>query len=500
MASRTARSAWSLGAGLAFTGVTTLTGLLCTPLLLKWLGSERFGVYRTLVDILAYLTLLDLGFGAALGASLAAAQGRGDSARVSELVAAGLKRYVRIGVGMLAAAGALIAMLPRLIPVRQLAPWELTLAGAISLVPILFLPTSVYRSLLEARQAGYVVQSLQIAQSVTTTIFLLLAAWLQWGLPGQAAANSLAMILAQLSFFYFATQSGKRFDYKTPRRELISQIGKLQWPSLVYVFTGRIGLLSDNIIVASMLSPQLVVPFYLTQRLATLAATQLQQVGNATWAGLVELHAQGMRTQFQDRLFELTAMVSGAAFAILGPIAAFNHHFIRLWVGPGNDAGAGVILLCCANSWFLALFTLWTWPVTGVGLIAKLLPIQIPATVLNVVVSIAATKYIGLEGPLIGTIAGFLVVSSWGFARLLSREMGVSASGLWNSAAMQLWWGLPYFGALWIISHSIGSLNLVPASAMASLSILGGFGLWWSFGLTSSARTHWRSRLSLVFA
>ncbi len=399
MAGRTVRSAWSLGAGLALTGVTTLTGFLCTPVLLKWLGSERFGAYRTLVDILAYLTLLDLGFGAALSASLASAQGRGNAAQVRELVAAGLKRYVRIGAGMLAAAGVLIAALPRLIPVRQLAPWELTGAGAIALVPILFLPTSVYRSLLEARQAGYVVQSLQIAQSITTTLLLLLAAWLGWGLPGQAAATSFAMILAQLSFFYFATQSGSRFDFKTPRRELISQVSKLQWPSLAYVFTGRIGLLSDNIIVASILTPGMVVPFYLTQRLASLATTQLQQVGNATWAGLVELHAQGMRAEFQDRLFELTAMVSGAALAILGPIAAFNHHFIRLWVGAANDAGPGVILLCCANSWFLALFTLWTWPVMGLGLIAKLLPIQIPATLLNVVVSVAATPGCGARLP-----------------------------------------------------------------------------------------------------
>src|SRR5260370_40850971 len=111
MGGRTVRSAWSLGAGLALTGVTTLTGFLCTPVLLKWLGTERFGVYRTLVDILAYLTLLDLGFGAALSASLATAQGRGDSAHVRELVAAGLKRDVRIGARMLASAGDLVATL-----------------------------------------------------------------------------------------------------------------------------------------------------------------------------------------------------------------------------------------------------------------------------------------------------------------------------------------------------------------------------------------------------
>lgn len=489
-----------MGAGLAATGVTTVTGFLCTPILLRLLGWERFGAYRTLVDVFAYLTFLDLGFGAALSASLAGAQGRGDQERVRQLTSAGLKRYCLIASGMIAAAGLLIMTLPRLIHTRQVSSRELMSAGAIILVPLILLPASVYRSLLEARQTGYIVQGVQAGQALATTALLLFTAWRGWGLPGQAAATAVVLVAAQICYFLFVTKSGHRLDYAKPKPELVREVGRLQWPSLLYVITGRVGLLSDNIVIASMLAPGLVAPFYLTQRLATVATTQIQQVGNATWAGLVELYSQGMHSQFRNRLYELTTMVSGAAVAILAPIAAFNHHFIRLWVGGANDAGAGLVLLSCANGWFLSLFTLWMWPMTGIGRIAKLLPVQVSSTVLNVIVSILATKYVGMEGPLIGTLAGFTLISSWGFTTLLSREMGVSARELWRAALTQFCWGLPYLSLLWLFSHSVQRFPLLPLSATAFLAVLSGLAMWWTFGVTPTARTAWRNRVSLIFA
>jgi O-antigen/teichoic acid export membrane protein len=463
------------------------------------LGGERYGVYRTLLDIFAYLTLLDLGFGAALGASLAGAQGKGDSQQVRELISAGLRRYIRIGLGMLLVSAVLVAALPRLIHVRQLSSREMMTAGLISMTPILFIPISTYRALLEARQEGYIVQLIQISQSLLATILLLITARLGWRLPGQAGATSAALILAQLSTFFFATRF-RGVEFGHARQETVSLVQRLQWPSLVYVITGRIGLLSDNVVISSMLAPALVAPFYLTQRVVTVATTQLQQVGSATWAGMVELVARGMKREFREKMLDLTSMVSGGALAVLAPIAAFNQHMIRVWVGSSNDAGAGIVLLSCVNAWFLALFTLWTWPVTGLGLISKLLPTQILSTLVNLVVSIVATKYIGLAGPLIGTLAGFAGIASWGFPRVLAQELGVEPRSLWASAALQLCWGLPYLGALWIISHSMAPMRTVPLGCASLLAVFGGIALWWTFGLSKAARSHWRHRLSFVFA
>ncbi len=73
---------------------------------------------------------------------------------------------------------------------------------------------------------------------------------------------------------------------------------------------GRVSLLTDNIVVSGLLSPALVTPFVLTQRLTSLAQRELQTIGNASWAALAELSAQGRKDVFSRRLLELTRVVA----------------------------------------------------------------------------------------------------------------------------------------------------------------------------------------------
>ena len=47
-------------------GLNTLIGLLYTPFMLRMLGQSEFGLYSLAASVIAYLTVLDLGFGNAI--------------------------------------------------------------------------------------------------------------------------------------------------------------------------------------------------------------------------------------------------------------------------------------------------------------------------------------------------------------------------------------------------------------------------------------------------
>ncbi|MDH6312740.1 O-antigen/teichoic acid export membrane protein [Parabacteroides sp. PFB2-10] len=47
-------------------GLNTAVGLLYTPYLLRMLGQSEYGLYSLVASIIAYLTILDLGFGNAI--------------------------------------------------------------------------------------------------------------------------------------------------------------------------------------------------------------------------------------------------------------------------------------------------------------------------------------------------------------------------------------------------------------------------------------------------
>lgn len=240
------------------------------------------------------------------------------------------------------------------------------------------------------------------------------------------------------------------------------------------------------------------VPFYLTQQLLALAQFHLRGLGNATWAGLVEMYSQGQSAIFRLRLLELTGTVSGLGMAVLGPIAAYNHHFIGKWVGSASYAGDAVTVIACVNVWFWSIYSLLGWPLFGTGQIGRWVPYAVVFTLVNLTVSILGTLALGLIGPLLGTLLSFLIIYSWALPQVLQQTFELSPRMLWRTALAPLTWGLPYAAILWLVARTHTPWGWLGLAAEMGLSGLGGLVLWWTLTLNKDARTQWRYRLRSV--
>ena len=493
--SRTRKSALNLAGGLIFTAVTVCVGVLSTPWLLHWLGTERFGTYRVLLDWCAYVGLLELGLGGALSARLAIALGKGEKAIAQSLLAAGLRAYSIVMLGMLVVSAGLMVLLPYVVKSDAIGDTELRLAWLLLLVLILFFPLAVFRLLADARQQSYLVSLLFTLQSLLTTGLLLISAWAGWGLIGQSLSTVLSQLPAVLILMWIGIRSYPIRWLSPPEPEARKSIRALNWPMFIYNTSFRVGILSDTIILAWVMGPAAVVPFFLTQRLATLAQNQLLNIGNSTWAGLVELQSQGHLETFRSRLLELTSLVSGLSLAVLVPIAAFNYHFIARWVGSTNYAGAAVNIIVCLNIWLWAVFYLWGWTLSGTGQISCWTPYAISFTIINLAVSIIGTITLGLVGPLVGTLVAFLFVTSWAMPRVLKRIFGLSPQALWRNALMPFLWALPYAAILGFFTRArmpSGWPELIVEMCSAGVC---GLALWWMIGLSRSSRSIWIARV-----
>jgi O-antigen/teichoic acid export membrane protein len=492
---RTRNSALNLASALAHALASAAASLLAAPLLLRWLGPERLGAYKALTDWIGYLALFELGLGGALMAAFAGRLGQGDHAAVRGMLAAGLRAYCRVMLAQLAGGAALVIALPYLIPLDRLSEGELRVAGAVALLPVVFAPLLVFRSLVEARQRGYVNWLLLTAQVLLMTGLSLLAARFGGGLVGQGGAFAAAQIVILLALAWDGARAYRGAWKVAPAPADRGALWGLSWPTFVHGLTDRIGLVSDNIIIAWILGPAAVVPFYLTQQLAALAQFLLRGVGQATWAGLAELYARGDAAGLRMRLLELTGMVSGLGLAAIAPIAACNRHFVQLWVGRDAYAGEAVTALACFNALLWAVYTLWGWALLGSGQIRRWAPFAMLSTLVNVAVSLIATARLGLAGPLLGTAAGLLLITSWALPRALDRVFGIPPRMLWRAALIPLRWGLPLAAVLRaiVIYHPLeGWLELL---AMAASGSVVGLALWWRLSLGSEERSEWRARL-----
>ena len=493
--SRTQRSAWSVANGLVFTLVSLSIGVVATPLLLSWLGSERFGTYRVLLDWLGYISLFEFGIGGALLARLAVAVGRNDVPATRRLIASGLHVYFGVTLAMVISGIAWVTFLPRLISTSTISNTELRNAALIMLTLVLLTPLSVFRVLAEARQRSYIINMALTVQSVLITGLMLLTAWIGWRLIGQAFALVIVQVFTTLFLIWDGIRVYRGLRLEQSNRETVKDIWSLNWPTFILNLSGRTGLLTDNIIIGWVLGPAAVTGFFLTQRLATIALNQMQYIGNATWAGLVELHVQGESETFRTRLLELTKLVSGLSLCLLGPIAAYNFYFIERWVGALNYAGGAVSLIACINVWLWGIFSLWGWPVSGTGNVRRLAPYATAFTLVNVTISIVGAILLGLIGPLLGTLVAFVTINMWALPRVLNRLFGLSPWQLWRAALAPLVWGVPYVTLTYVVarSHSLqGWFGLILEMMMAGMV---GLALWWTFSLSRSDRAIWLARV-----
>jgi len=499
---RTRRSILTFLAGELFAGVTIIAGLLATPPLLRWLGDERFGAFRVTTDWYGYLSLFELGLSGALLPLLARAIGLEHLELIRQTLAAGVRAYFRASFVMLVGGLGLAATITWLVPVSAANATDLRRACIIVLLGVAFVPLAPFRALVEARQRGYWINALLVLHSLLVTGLALAMAWAGWGISGQC----LAVVLAGVAFrLVLAWAALREFPgllaasiRQAPEAEVWRGLWNLNWPTLIFNLAGRVSLLTDNIIVAGLLGAAPVVPFFVTQRLAMLAQRELQGIGNASWAALAELHARGELKTFNQRLIELTTLVTVLGVACMVPLAAYNRHFVTLWVGPARYGGQALTIIASLNAILLATFSLWGWCVSGTGQIGEMSNAMVIQATINLTLSIILTERLGSLGPVLGTFVSFMAVSVWYLPLLLRRLFGTSLKELIGAIAAPLELGLPYAAIVWWVAEVHEAGGLLKTASEIGVAALLYLASWWLVVLKRPERAGWSERIRVI--
>jgi len=500
---RTGRSVINFASGLMLQITTLGIGLVSTPLLLHWLGDERYGAFRAASDWGNYLNLLELGLGGSLIALLAKAVGTGNRDKIRLTLATGIRAYLNVMCLMLIAAVGLGLGITHLVRVKGILIDELQKGYWLGFLGIFLLPLSPFRLLADASGRSYIANLFILFQSILITTTALLLAKLGFGITGQY----LAILLGSISFQLIMSWDGlrqypdvfKSLGQSQSQVSINRELWQLNRPTLIFNLSGQLSFFTDNIIISYLLNPATVVPFFVTQRLAMLAQTQVQGVGNATWAALVDLYTKGEREKFNTRLIELTKLVAIMGIALMLPIVTYNHYFVKLWVGEDRFGGDFLNLLAGCNGFLLGILSLWGWCFSGTGNVAKIVYPFLLGTIVNFTVSILGTHFFGLIGPLLGTFVGFTTVKLWMLPLRLKELFGTSLKQIFWAIAKPLVFGIPYAVIVWWMARNHtpwGWLGL--GIEMGLIAIIYLF-IAWLFVLNQSQRQEWNNRLSRLF-
>jgi O-antigen/teichoic acid export membrane protein len=431
-AERYRRIAWSTVLAGVGKVISMGTGFISVPLVIGYLGSERYGMWITMSSLVAVLGPLDLGIGFGLLTILSDADGRGDRETARRAVATSLTMLLTIATVALLLFVAAYAFIPwqRLFNVSTAqAASEAGPAAAVLVTSFAIgLPLGVIGLIQLAHQSNYISSAWAIAGNLASLAAILIVIHLHASLPVLVVAlTGLGLLFASLNG---AVLFGRQWPWLRPHRDDVDR--KLMRPLLrvgglfmILQIAGLVGYQLDNFVIAQIMGAGSVQEYAVPMKLFTIAPTLLSFALTPLWPAYRESLARGdwawiSRTLRRSLLLAAAVNIPSAVFLIFaGPWV------LHIWVG---DAVHPTFILMLGLGLWLAMNTI-TGPLAMLLNGANAMGFQAVCAILmavgNVAISVFLVNRIGVSGAVWGSVIAVAVFEllplSWYVPRLLRR-------------------------------------------------------------------------------
>lgn len=411
------------------TALNLAIGFIATPLLLKFLGHDDYSLFKISYDWLSSIGFLEQILTASALSMLASL----DENNRDHYTHYTFKKFVKISIVFLIISMLVIPFLPYLFKIPNTKLHEVQIGFLIGTLGFIFLPITILRTWIEFHEKSYLLNLVRSSQNLIQISMAILFAYLTFGIIGQYISFLVGQFIFAAFVYWFFKKTHKRKDISNNQlnvEEFEKTLRKNNLNSLTLSLAGKLSFLSDTLILGFFFKPIDILPFSLTQKLTQMIQENLQTLGNSSWATLANLHRLGKNDEFEKMLFSLTRVTIFLSIILAAPLIFLNHSFIALWVGEKFYAGDLLTSIAILNTYLMGIFSLWGWCLSGSGKIKIQIPIYTLNAIINFLSALIFIKLIGLSGPIIGTLIGFLTTYLYLIPRALEKEFQIKAKKL----------------------------------------------------------------------
>ncbi len=423
--------------------VNVLVGIVYTPIMLRYLGQSEYGVYSVATSVIAFLTMLDLGFGQTMVRFHVKYRAEGDPDRADRCSGMFLEMYLVLGafafaIGM----GLTKGFLPVLFG-KKFTAEELSLLGRVLSILVVNLslsfPLSVFTSLITAHERFVFAKAANILNTVFTYGGILLVLRSGYRSVAMAAVTTAVSIAVKLILMWYCfARIRVKIKLCRPEKDMLSQIFSFSFFIFLNILIDQLYASTDKFILGAVCGTAAVAVYtvgvqfngYFQQLSTAISGVYLPHV--------TKLHSEGADGKAFTPLFLRIGRVQFLLLAfVLAGFAAFGHPFIQL-LGSGELSPADV-----NQAYWIALIIM----VPGVVPLSQNIGISIlqamnrhrfrslaylVLAVLNVLVSIPlAIRWAGV-GAAIGTtlacFAGQYAMMNWFY----HKKIGLDIPAYWR--------------------------------------------------------------------
>ena len=414
-------------------GVSLILALGLTPIMVRGLGAEGYGVWVLATSAIQYFSLLHLGFGGATIRYIAVENERRDTHRLRSVVATSALSLMVPGAFLLLISPGLALLFPRIFDV----PHDLVVPGMVvallTTIDLAFsLPTDVFGTTLIGLQRydllNLTVAGTSIAQAVGWIVVIALGG----GLIPLGICLLGFSLLGQLSRYLFArrllgTNVLKRryFDRKLVRT-LLSMSGWLAVHEVAITVIGQI----DSIVVGIVVGVPEAGIYAVGLKLASLTKSLTDAVQAIFYPEASRLAAAGDHDGLRRAVFTGTRMSMAVAVPINVILAVLAKPALDAWVGPGFSSAALVVVYLSGAVVVTSIAGTLVNVLNGMGNVKVPAFFAVVEAGMNFPLSIALGLTIGLQGVALATLIAAVIANLGLTVPYSCRATQISMAGL----------------------------------------------------------------------
>lgn len=333
-------------------GVNVLYSLASVPLILHWLPKVEFGLWALLVQLMSYITLVDLGVNSAIGRFLIDHKDRRDEQGYGSLVKTSALVSVIQGMIVLVVVTAgsplLAAMMKIPVEYRTTFITLMRIQGVIAAFTFCMNPLGI---MLSAHQRMDVSSRQAIFNLVASLLLLVLFLYERCGIYSFVYANAITALIAPCYLFWQC----RRLGFLPGPGER----GKVSWKTFKEVFLygkdvflmnlgAQLITASQTIIVARTLGLEVAAAWSIGTKIFMLVRQVVYQPYAASAAVLCEMAARNEIERLQYRFKNLVVLTASLGVFLGVTFALCNSLFVAIWTNgkiswlPLNDVLLGL--------------------------------------------------------------------------------------------------------------------------------------------------------------
>ena len=332
------------------------TALISVPLTIRYLGTERYGMWITMTSFIAMLSFADLGMGNGLLNAVAHAHGVGDRVAIRRLTSSAYFALSTLAIvlGVATFCAFHFVHWPRVFNVES----DLAKSEATSVMAVLFvaftlaIPLGIIQRIQVGLQQGFSASLWQCVSSIFTIIALLTALYLKAGLPWLAITLVGVPLMTNVlnSCVYFGMQARDIMPaLSLASRNDILQITRTGALFLVLQIVGAFAFNSDNVIIAQLLGASRVAEYAVPAQMFNMVTTVIGMGLSPLWPAYGEAIARGDHYWVKRTLIKSVIISVIAATVASGILLLMGNILLKVWVG--NIIFPSICLMLCIGIW-----------------------------------------------------------------------------------------------------------------------------------------------------